>query len=168
MNSNIYFLFVWLETILFSSTEITDFSSQLSFYLANIKSKIWQLYVIWRHHCQSTRGSYLPLLIFSYKGISILYYSMLGTIFYSSTEITDFSWQLYSFLVNFKSEIWQIYVIRRHHCQSTRGSYLPLLIFSYKGISALYSMVITLFFAYCKKGKIFKSRNPNRHSKILI
>ena len=76
MNSNIYFLFVWLETILFSSTEITYFSSQLSFYLANIKSKIWQLYVIWRHHCQSTRGSYLPLLIFSYKGISILYYSM--------------------------------------------------------------------------------------------
>ena len=77
MNSNIYFLFVWLETILFSSTEITDFSSQLSFYLANIKSKIWQLYVIWRHHCQSTRGSNLPLLIFSYKGISALYYSML-------------------------------------------------------------------------------------------
>ena len=77
MNSNIYFLFVWLETILFSSTEITYFSSQLSFYLANIKSKIWQLYVIWRHHCQSTRGSYLPLLIFSYKGISALYYSMI-------------------------------------------------------------------------------------------
>ena len=79
MNSNIDFLSVWLETILFSSTEITDFSSQLSFYLANIKSKIWQLYVIWRHHCQSTRGSYLPLLIFSYKGISILYYSMVFT-----------------------------------------------------------------------------------------
>ena len=77
MNSNIYFLFVWLETILFSSTEITDFSSQLSFFLANIKSEIWQLYVIWRHHCQSTRGSYLPLLIFSYKGISALYYSMI-------------------------------------------------------------------------------------------
>ena len=68
----------------------------------------------------------------------------LGTILYSSTEIIDFSWQLYFFLVNFKSEIWQIYVIRRHHCQSTRGSYLPLLIFSYKGISILYySMVIT-------------------------
>ena len=62
----------------------------------------------------------------------------LGTILYSSTEITDFSWQLYFFLVNFKSEIWQIYVIRRHHCQSTRGSCLPLLIFSYKGISILY------------------------------
>ena len=62
----------------------------------------------------------------------------LGTILYSSTEIIDFSWQLYFFLVNFKSEIWQIYVIRRHHCQSTRGSCLPLLIFSYKGISSLY------------------------------
>ena len=62
----------------------------------------------------------------------------LGTILYSSTEIIDFSWQLYFFLVNFKSEIWQIYVIRRHHCQSTRRSYLPLLIFSYKGISILY------------------------------
>ena len=62
----------------------------------------------------------------------------LGTILYSSTEIIDFSWQLYFFLVNFKSEIWQIYVIRRHHCQSTRGSCLPLLIFSYKGISILY------------------------------
>ena len=73
MNSNIDFLSVWLETILFSSTEITDFSSQLSFFLANIKSEIWQIYVIWRHHCQSTRGSYLPLLIFSYKGISALY-----------------------------------------------------------------------------------------------
>ena len=71
----------------------------------------------------------------------------LGTIFYSSTEITDFSWQVYFFLVNFKSEIWQIYVIRRHHCQSTRGSCLPLLIFSYKGISILYySMISTLFF----------------------
>ena len=73
MNSNIDFLSVWLETILFSSTEITDFSSQLTFFLANIKSKIRQLYVIWRHHYQSTRGSYLPLLIFSYKGISALY-----------------------------------------------------------------------------------------------
>ena len=76
MNSNIDFLSVCLETILFSSIEITDFSSQLYFFLANIKSELWQLYVIWRHHCQSTRGSYLPLLIFSYKGISALYYSM--------------------------------------------------------------------------------------------
>ena len=76
MNSNIDFLSVCLETILFSSIEITNFSSQLYFFLANIKSEFWQIYVIWRHHCQSTRGSYLPLLIFSYKGISILYYSM--------------------------------------------------------------------------------------------
>ena len=73
MNSNIDFLSVCLETILFSSIEITNFSSQLYFFLANIKSKLWQLYVLWRHHCQSTRGSYLPLLIFLYKGISALY-----------------------------------------------------------------------------------------------
>ena len=73
----------------------------------------------------------------------------LGTILYSSTEIIDFSWQLYFFLVNFKSEIWQIYVIRRHHCQSTRRSYLPLLIFSYKGISILYySMTKSNFRVY--------------------
>ena len=75
----------------------------------------------------------------------------LGTILYSSTEITYFSWQLYFFLVNFKSEIWQIYVIRRHHCQSTRRSYLPLLIFSYKGISILYySMVLFKLFSDSK------------------
>ena len=80
----------------------------------------------------------------------------LGTILYSSTEIIDFSWQLYFFLVNFKSEIWQIYVIRRHHCQSTRRSYLPLLIFSYKGISILYySMDVALIGG--SKSKIFNS-----------
>ena len=27
---------------------------------------------MWRHHCQITRGSYLPLLIFPYKGVSPL------------------------------------------------------------------------------------------------
>ena len=96
MNSNIDFLSVWLETILFSSTEITDFSSQLSFFLANIKSKIWQLYVIWRHHCQSTRGSYLPLLIFSYKGISILYYSMI-TYVYLQIWIVSFNNIIFDF-----------------------------------------------------------------------
>ena len=74
------FLSVCLETILLSSIEITDFSSQLYFFLADIKSELWQLYVMWRHHCQSTRGSYLPIKIFSYKGISALYYSMIITL----------------------------------------------------------------------------------------
>ena len=78
----------------------------------------------------------------------------LGTILYSSTEIIDFSWQLYFFLVNFKSEIWQIYVIRRHHCQSTRGSCLPLLIFSYKGISILYYSMVDILHA-CLSKEIF-------------
>ena len=79
MNSNIDFQSVCLGTILYSSTEIIDFSWQLYFFLVNFKSEIWQIYVIRRHHCQSTRRSYLPLLIFSYKGISILYYSMRET-----------------------------------------------------------------------------------------
>ena len=47
MNSNIDFLSVCLGTILFSSIEITDFSSQLYFFLANIKSEIWYLV-----HCE--------------------------------------------------------------------------------------------------------------------
>ena len=69
MNSNIDLLSVCLGTILFSSIEITDFSSQLYLFLANMKSEFGK-YML---YCQSTRGSYLPLLIFSYKSISTLY-----------------------------------------------------------------------------------------------
>merc|ERR1712242_602692 len=82
---------ICLGTILYSSTEITDFSSQLYFFLVNFKSEIWQIYVIRRNHCQSTRRSYLPLLIFSYKGIFILYYSMIETKSYIAMQNACFS-----------------------------------------------------------------------------
>ena len=95
MNSNIDFVSVCWETILFSSIEISYFSSQLYFFLATIKSEIWHIYVIWCHHFQSTRGSYLPLLILSYKGISALYYSMALTIIWSLPHI----WSLISLLL---------------------------------------------------------------------
>ena len=82
------FLVCLIRDNLFSSTEITDFSSQLYFFLANIKSKIWQIYVILRHHCQSTRGSYLPLLIFFIQGhFHSILLDVLDRFFFSATAI---------------------------------------------------------------------------------
>ena len=96
MNSNIDFQSVCFKTILFSSIEVINFSSQLYFFLANIKSEIWHLYV-----CDviivKVRGEIpTPLLIFSYKGMFPLYYSMGETL---NIHKIIFDLQIYSLTI---------------------------------------------------------------------
>ena len=77
---------VCLETVLFSSIEVSIISSQLFSLLAKIKTANYHLYVycIWRQHCQSMRKSSHAPCIFSYKSMSPLYYSM-----FQSQELWD-------------------------------------------------------------------------------
>ena len=58
---------------MFSSIELTNFFLTTLILLGQVQNQNLAFICMWRHYCQSTRGSYLPLLIFWYKGISALY-----------------------------------------------------------------------------------------------